>query len=60
MRFFRVDSGGDTLLGRDSSEPFAIETTLPAGAGAEVRYFARAVDDAGQVADSREVVVAVR
>jgi hypothetical protein len=58
--FFRIDSGGDTLLGRDTSEPYAIETTLPAGAGVEVRYFARAVDDAGQEADSREVAVAVR
>jgi hypothetical protein len=58
--FFRVDSGGDLLLGRDTSEPYAIETTLPAGAGVEVRYFARAVDDAGQGTDSREVAVAVR
>jgi hypothetical protein len=58
--FFRVDSGGDTLLGRDSSEPYALETMLPAGATITVRYFARAVDDAGQEADSREVAVAVR
>ena len=58
--FYRVDPGGDTLLGRDSGEPYALETVLPAGAGATVRYFARAVDDAGQEADSREVVVSVR
>jgi len=58
--FFRVDPGGDTLLGRDSSSPYALETTLPAGATASVRYFARAVDDAGQEADSQDVVVAVR
>jgi hypothetical protein len=60
--FYRVDPGGDVLIGRDASEPYAIETTLPAaaGSGATQRYFARAVDDAGQEADSREVAVAIR
>jgi hypothetical protein len=60
--FYRVDAGGDVLLGRDGSEPYAIETALPAGAGSgtTLRYFARAVDDAGQEADSREVDVTVR
>ncbi len=58
--FFRVDGGSDVFLGRDGSEPYAIETALPADATGEVRYFARAVDDAGQEADSREVAVAVR
>ena len=58
--FFRVDAAGDRLLGRDSSEPYALETTLPTDAGSTVRYFARAVDDAGREADSREVVVTVR
>ena len=57
--FFRVDGSGDTLLGRDSSEPYAIETALPSGV-AGVRYFARAIDDAGQQADSAEVAVTVR
>ena len=58
--FFRVDAGGDVLIGRDSSAPYAVETALPAGAAGTVRYFARAVDDAGQESDSQEVVVAVR
>jgi hypothetical protein len=58
--FFRIDAGGDILLGRDSSAPYAVETTLPSTAGSEVRYFARAVDDAGQGADSQEVAVSVR
>jgi hypothetical protein len=58
--FFRVDVAGDTLLGRDATAPYAFETTLPASAGTTVRYFARAVDDAGQEADSQEVVVSVR
>ena len=58
--FYRIDAGGDTLIGRDGSEPYAIETTLPAGTASTVRYFARAVDDAGQESDSQEVVVSVR
>jgi hypothetical protein len=58
--FFRIDAGGDTLLGRDSSAPYAVETTLPASPVSAVRYFARAVDDAGQGADSQEVVVTLR
>jgi len=60
VQFFRVDVGGNTLLGRDSSAPYAIETALPAGASGSVRYFARAVDDAGQDSDSQDVVVTVR
>lgn len=58
--FYRIDAGGDTLIGRDGSEPYAIETTLPAGTASTVRYFARAVDDAGHESDSQEVVVSVR
>ena len=60
VQFFRVDVGGDTLLGRDTSAPYAIETTLPVGATGSVRYFARAIDDAGQRTNSQEVVVTVR
>lgn len=60
VEFFRVDARGDVSIGRDSSEPYAIETALPADALVEVRYFARAVDDAGQERDSREVAVAVQ
>ncbi len=58
--FFRVDASGDVLIARDSSAPYAVETALPAVASNEVRYFARAVDDAGQRADSQEVAVSVR
>lgn len=60
VQFWRVDAGGDTLLGIDSSAPYALETVLPLDAGIEVRYFARAVDDAGQHASSAEVRVVVR
>jgi hypothetical protein len=59
VQFFRIDAGGDRLIGRDSGEPYALETTLPTDAGSTVRYFARAVDDAGREADSREVAVTV-
>jgi hypothetical protein len=58
--FFRIDGSSDVLIGRDSSAPYAIETTLPANTTGQARYFARAVDDAGQEADSQEVVVTVR
>lgn len=60
VQFYRVDIGGNTLLGSDSSSPYALETTLPTGARGEVRYFARAVDDAGQEAESQVVVVTVQ
>jgi len=60
VAFYRADSGGDTFLGRDSSEPYALDTVVPAGAGAEVRYLARAVDDAGQDSESPTVTVEVR
>jgi len=59
VAFFRVDAGGDTLLGRDSSAPYALTTVIPAGASGAVSYFARATDDAGQVGESRTVTVAV-
>ncbi len=58
--FFRLDAAGATLLGRDASAPYGLETTIPLAAGPSVRYFARAVDDAGQSADSQEVAVTVR
>jgi hypothetical protein len=60
VQFYRIDIGGNTLLGSDSSSPYALETTLPAGARGEVRYFARAVDDAGQEAESQVVAVTVQ
>jgi hypothetical protein len=60
VQFYRVDVGGDTLLGIDSSAPYAIQTALPTGAAGQVSYFARAVDDAGQAAVSASVAVTVR
>jgi hypothetical protein len=60
VQFWRVDAGGDTLIGIDSSAPYALETALPLDALGEVRYFARAVDDADQRTRSDEVRVVVR
>jgi hypothetical protein len=60
VQFYRIDIGGNTLLGRDSSAPYALETTLPMGVSGEVRYFARAVDDAGQESESQVVAVTVQ
>jgi hypothetical protein len=59
VAFYRVDAGGNTLLGRDSSAPYAIDTVIPPGAGSAVSYFARATDDAGQVGESPPVSVVV-
>jgi hypothetical protein len=60
VEFYRIDIGGDTLLGRDTSAPYALETVLPSGATGTVRYFARAIDDAGQRGESQVVAVEVR
>ena len=60
VAFYRMDSSGNTLLGRDTSAPYALTTVLPTGAAGEVRYLARAIDDAGQAGESAVVAVAVR
>jgi hypothetical protein len=60
VEFYRLDFGGNTFLGRDSSAPYALDTVVPAGASGEVRYVARAIDDAGQRGESQTVAVAVR
>ena len=59
VEFYRLDAGGNTFLGRDTSAPYALETVMPAGASGEVRYLARAIDDAGQRGESQAVAVAV-
>ena len=60
VEFYRRDFSANTLLGRDGSAPYALTTAIPAGASMEVRYFARAIDDAGQTGDSQDVAVTVR
>jgi Bacterial Ig domain len=58
--FYRVDASGNTLLARDSSDPYSVETSIPSGASGTVQFFARAIDDAGQRRDSALVVITVR
>jgi hypothetical protein len=61
VSFYRVEgNGGNTLLARDSSEPYSVETLMPSNAVGTVQFFARARDDAGQERDSALVSVAVR
>jgi Bacterial Ig domain len=60
VEFFRVDVGGNIRLGRDTSAPYALDTVVPAGASGEVRYVARATDDAGQRGESQTVAAIVR
>jgi len=60
VEFYRLDFGGSTFLGRDGSAPYALDTVVPAGAGGEVRYLARAIDDARQTGESQPVSVIVR
>jgi hypothetical protein len=60
VRFYRLDTSGDTMLGADASSPYALSTLVPTGASGAVRYVARAIDDIGQVAESQVVTVTVR
>ena len=61
VEFYRLDAGGSSsFLGRDGSAPYALETAVPATASGDVRYVARAIDDAGQVGESQAVVVSLR
>ena len=60
VMFFRIESGGGiTRLATDCCPPYEWVTTVPTNAGASVRYFARAFDFAGNVADSSVVEVTV-
>jgi hypothetical protein len=60
VEFFRIDAGGQAVaLGSDGSAPYHFDTRQPDTSAASVRYFARAVDDAGQFNDSASVSVTV-
>jgi hypothetical protein len=45
------------LLGSDGVGPYQWDATMPSSNAAGVRFFARAVDGAGQAAESQIVVV---
>jgi hypothetical protein len=60
VSFYRIDAGRSVLLVTDRSAPWQLDTLVPADAVGSVRYFARAVDDAGQSRDSVVVTVLVQ
>lgn len=59
VRFYRVDSGSNTLLGTLNATPFQFTTTIPSTASGSVSYFARAVDTDSITGDSDEVSITV-
>lgn len=62
VRFYRLEAGGGaTFLGGDGAAPFELDAAIPADAprGSTVRFFARAIDSAGQSSDSGTVAVRV-
>jgi hypothetical protein len=59
VRFFRVDSGANTLLGTLNTSPYQLQATLPANATGSVAYFARAVDTDGNTTDSNQAAVTI-
>ena len=61
VSFYREDAQGALLLGSDGRAPYEFDTVIPASnAGTVWRYFARAVDGAGQSSDSAAVEIVVR
>ena len=61
VSFYREDGQGAVLLGTDGRTPYEFDTVIPAsGVGTMWRYFARAIDGAGQSADSAPIEITVR
>jgi hypothetical protein len=60
VSFYRIDGNRSVLLVTDRSAPWQLDTLIPADAVGSVRYFARAVDDAGQSRDSTVVTVFIQ
>lgn len=61
VSFYRQDASGAVLLGTDPLAPYEFDTVIPASSPGTVwRYFARAVDGAGQRGDSAVVQITVR
>lgn len=59
VQFFRFEpDGSTTLLGTDSSAPFEWDVVVASAPGTQ-RFYARAVDGLGQVADSGTVTVTI-
>ena len=58
VAFYRLDDNGNAvLLGSDGVGPYQWDATMPDSSATGVRFFARAIDGAGQAAESEIVVV---
>jgi chitinase len=61
VSLYREDAQGALLLATDGREPYEFDVVIPASAPGTVwRYFARAIDGAGQTGDSAPVDITVR
>jgi chitinase len=61
VSLYREAAQGAVLLGTDGRSPYEFDTVIPAsGVGTVWRYFARAVDGAGQSSDSAPIEITVR
>jgi hypothetical protein len=61
VAFFRVETNGtNTQLGVDTTQPYELDTVVPANATGTLRYFARATDTTDQSTDSATVSLTVR
>jgi hypothetical protein len=59
VSFYRVDTNGTQLLGRDFTAPYEWNVIAPSDGRTAVTVFARAVDFDGNVADSPAVTINV-
>lgn len=59
VTFYRLDGDAATPLAGDARPPYNLETAVPLDAGDSVSYFARAIDNSGDRADSNVVTVTV-
>lgn len=59
VRFYRVDSSSNTLLGTLNTSPYQFTTNLPSSATDSVTYFARAEDDDGNTTDSDDASITI-
>lgn len=57
--FYRVDTGGSTLLGSDGAAPYEWNATAPSDGRTSVSFFAHAEDLSGNAADSTTITVTV-
>ncbi len=61
VSLYREDAQGALLLATDGREPYEFDVVIPASSPGTVwRYFARAIDGAGQISDSAPVDITVR